>query len=228
MSDIATAEALERLTGLISPLQKGKVAPVLPVPTVLRPVIPTGLARGTTASVTGSIGLLLTLIGAASTQGAWSALVGLGVISAEAAVEHGMDLTRVALVPRPGAEWVSVVGVLIDSVDLVVVRPPARLVPGEVRRLAARARSKETVLIGYGPAVEQWPGLDLRLRVSASQWFGAEDGNGRLRSRRIEVHAEGRGRYAHPHHDLIWLGDPVVEDPSRRRYAPPQDKGEQH
>jgi hypothetical protein len=222
MSDTATAEVLGRLSGLISPLQKGMTAPVLPVRPVLQPVLPAGLARGITAGVSGSVSLLLSLLGSASEQGAWSALVGFGSVSAEAVTEHGLDLARVAFVPSPGAEWVSVVGVLLDSVDLVVIRPPARLAPGEVRRLAARARTKSAVLIGYGPAVEQWPGLDLRLHATTTRWVGAEDGYGRLRGRELEIRAEGRGRYARPLRDLVWFGEAprrttlsVVEDSER-------------
>jgi hypothetical protein len=159
--------------------------------------------------------LLLALLGAASAEGAWLALVGFGgaesrhgeAVSAEAVSEHGLDLARVVFVPHPGAGWVSVIGVLLDSVDLVVIRPPARLAPGEVRRLAARARTKSTVLIGYGPGVEQWPGLDLRLHATTTRWVGAEDGYGRLRGRELEIRAEGRGRYARPARDLVWFGE---------------------
>jgi hypothetical protein len=159
--------------------------------------------------------LLLSLLGAASEQGAWSALVGISGVSAEAVTEHGLDLARVAFVPDPGAGWVSVIGVLLDSVDVVVIRPPARLAPGEVRRLAARARTKSAVLIGYGPAVEQWPSLDLRLRAVTRRWVGAEDGYGRLRGRELEIRAEGRGRYARPLRDLVWFGEERRSSSSR-------------
>src|SRR5580704_2708009 len=76
-----------------------RAAPPLPVPPALAGLLPTGLRRGSTVSVAGSISLLLALLGASSAAGAWCALVGLPPISAEAACEYGIDLARLAIVP---------------------------------------------------------------------------------------------------------------------------------
>lgn len=175
-------------------------APPLPVHPALHEVLPNGLRRGTTMSVTGSISLLLAGLGAASSDGAWCALVGFPRVSAEAAVEYGIDLTRLAIIPSPGSGWTTAVGALLDAVDVVAARPP-RLAPGEVRRLAARARTREAVLIAYG----DWPGADVRLRACDGEWAGIGEGTGRLRARRLVVHADGRGPAARPRSSSLWL-----------------------
>jgi hypothetical protein len=175
-------------------------APPLPVHPALRQILPDGLRRGSTVAVSGSISLLLAVLGAASGDGAWCALVGFPRISAEAAAEYGIDLSRLAIVPAPGSSWTTAVGALLDAVDVVAARPP-RLVPGDVRRLAARTRAREAVLMPYG----DWPGADVRLRASGGQWTGIGEGTGRLRARRLEVAAEGRGQAARPRSCTLWL-----------------------
>jgi hypothetical protein len=59
-----------------------RAAPPLPVAAALAPILPGGLRRGSTVSVTGSLSLLLALLGAASAEGALCALVGFPRISA--------------------------------------------------------------------------------------------------------------------------------------------------
>ncbi len=128
----------------------GTARPPLPVLPALAPLLPVGLRRGSTVSVTGSMSLLLALLGGPSTVGAWCVLVGLPTISAEAATEQGIDLSRLAIVASTDpAEWATAVGALLDAVDIVAARPPPRLAPGDIRRLAARARSHDAVLITY-------------------------------------------------------------------------------
>lgn len=187
-----------------------RTAPPLPVVSALRSILPDGLRRGSTVSVTGSMSLLLALVGAASADGAWCALVGFPRISAEAASEYGVDLTRLALVPDPGPGWTTAVGALLDAVDIVAARPPRGrgLPPGDIRRLAARARGKDAVLVPYlaGTGVESaWPGADVRLQAREGVWTGIGVGTGRLRARQIEVSAGGRGQAARPRSATLWL-----------------------
>ncbi len=159
-----------------------RVAPPLQVAAALAPVLPEGLRRGSTISVSGSVSLLLALLGAPSADGAWAALVGMPPISAEAAVEYGVDLARLAFVPDPGAEWSTAVGALLDAVDLVVVRPPAAVSDGTVRRLAARARSKDAVLLPYLTGMMRWPGADVALSTTTIEWTGIDAARGRAAS----------------------------------------------
>lgn len=212
-----------------------RAAPPLPVAAALAPILPEGLRRGSTIAVTGSISVLLALLGAASAEGAWCALVGFPYISAEAAAEYGIALPRLAVVrpsARKAADWTTAVGALLDAVDIVAARPPP-LAPGEVRRLAARARNRDAVLMpfldqaaagrgdgrgdgrgnGCGDGLAEgagrdgldWPGADVRLRARPEHWTGIGAGTGRLRARRIQLTVEGRGRAARPRSATLWL-----------------------
>jgi hypothetical protein len=170
-------------------------------------VLPDGLRRGSTVNVSGSVSLLLALLGAASAEGAWCALVGFPRISAEAAREYGIDLSRLALIPGTDlapSGWTTAVGALLDAVDVVAARPP-RLVPGDVRRLAARARTRDAVLVPYVPGAESWPGADVRLTAHGGYWTGIGAGTGRLVARRLDVTADGRGQAARPRSAELWL-----------------------
>jgi hypothetical protein len=192
--------AIRKADGTVAVDLGRRAAPPLPVHPALGSVMPGGLRRGSTVAVSGSVSLLLALLGTASQSGAWCALVGFPLISAQAAHEYGVDLSRLAIVPAPGAGWTTAVGALLDAVDVVAVRPP-RLAPGDVRRLVSRARVKESVLMSYG----DWPGADVRLTAQSGQWQGIGDGHGRLRSRLVDVHAEGRGSAARPRSTQLWL-----------------------
>lgn len=188
-------------------------APPLPVADALRTVLPDGLRRGSTVSVSGSVSLVYALLGAASTDGAWCALVGFPRVSAEAVAGYGVDLRRLALVPAADAGWTTAVGALLDAVDIVVVRPPVgrrSLPPGDVRRLAARARSKDAVLMPFvgTAATASWPGADVRLRAEGGAWLGIGDGTGRLRARRVTVSSAGRGTSARPRSAELLLPAP--------------------
>jgi hypothetical protein len=105
---------------------------------------------------------------------------------------------------RAGSGWTTAVGALLDAVDVVAARPP-RLVPGEVRRLAARARTHDAVLVPYLTGADAWPGADVRLTARDGQWTGIGAGTGRLVARRVEVTADGRGTAARPRSATLWL-----------------------
>jgi hypothetical protein len=206
--------AVRRLDGrtIVDLGRRPASAPVpLPVPAALAGLLPTGLRRGTTMGVSGSVSLLLALLGAASATGAWCALVGLPPISAEAASEQGIDLSRLAIVPTvtgsaDAAGWSTAVGALLDAVDIVAARPPPRLTPGDVRRLAARARSHDAVLITYLTGTEaSWPGTEVTLQAADGEWSGLGAGYGRLRQRRLTVRASGRGQAARPRSASVLL-----------------------
>jgi hypothetical protein len=178
---------------------------MLPVSPALAPVLPDGLRRGSTIAVTGSVTLLLALLAAASDEGAWCALVGMPPISAEAAQDVGIELSRLPMVPNPGDNWVVVVGALIDAVDVVVARVPARLADGDIRRLAARARSRGAVFMPFLTGRAHWPHADVRVTAEGGSWSGIGLGYGRLRQRQVTVSVNGRGSAARPRSTALWL-----------------------
>jgi hypothetical protein len=199
--------AIQRVDGSIAVDLGRRGAPPLPVAPALTAILPGGLRRGSTVSVNGSISLLLALLGAASAAGGWCALVGFPRLSIEAACEYGVDPSRLAVVPASDelstgrtTGWTTAVGALLDAVDIVAARPP-RLVPGDVRRLAARARTRNAVLLSFG----DWPGADVRLQAADGVWTGIGAGTGRLHARRLDVRAEGRGSAARPRTARLWL-----------------------
>jgi hypothetical protein len=187
--------------------------PVLPA---LEPLLPAGgLRRGSAVAVRGSTALLLALLAGPSREGAWCAVVGLPGLGLVAAAETGVALERLALVPDPGPDWAAVAGALLDAMDVVVVAPRGRVLDGEVRRLAARARQRGAVLVPYGAV--RWPGVERRLSVVAGSWEGLDQGCGHLRARRVVVRGEGRGAAARARELRLWLPAPeggVRADPT--------------
>jgi hypothetical protein len=179
--------------------------PMLAVSPALTSVLPDGLRRGSTVAVSGSVSLLLAVLGAASADGAWCAMVGMPPISAEAARDFGIELSRLPLVPNPGSSWVVVMGALLDAVDIVVARAPARLADGDIRRLAARARSRGAVFIPFLASGASWPHADVRLSAEGGSWSGIGLGYGRLRQRQVTVTAVGRGSAARKRTAGLWL-----------------------
>jgi len=150
-----------------------------------------GLRRGRTIRIGHSTALLLTLLAEVSRTGAWCAAVRLPSLGVAAAAGAGMNLDRFALVPAPGESWSTVVGALLDAIDVVVVAPPGRVPGALARRLSARARERRAVLLVVG-AADAWEGADADLSVVASTWTGLGVGHGHLQSRTLEVHASGR------------------------------------
>ncbi len=187
--------------------------PPLPVPGGLAGLLPDGLRRGSTVAVTGSVSMLLALLGAPSRQGAWTALVGMPTINAEAAAEAGIELSRLAVISPPDGGWTSpswttAVGALLDAVDVVVARPGAiqrGVSDGDARRLTGRARTKDALLVLFGQHAESWPAVQLRLSAEHGEWVGIGNGCGRLARRRLTVSATGRGRSARPRTGEFWL-----------------------
>ncbi|GLY63431.1 hypothetical protein Atai01_00500 [Amycolatopsis taiwanensis] len=176
----------------------GQVLPVLPD---LRELLPAaGLRRGSTVAVRGSVSLLLALLAEATATGSWAAAVGMPDLGLVAARETGVELSRFALVPRPGPEFAAVTAALLDGMDLVAVSA-AGAEPSMARRLSARARHRGAVLLSFG----SWPGAELDLSCETSRWTGLESGSGYLREHQIEIQVVGRGSAARPRRTMLTL-----------------------
>jgi hypothetical protein len=201
-------------------LAEEQVVPVLPA---LAGLLPNGgLRRGTTvavapSAVAGCTSLLLALLAGPSAAGSWCAAVGLPDIGVAAAEELGVDLARLALVPRPGPQWATVTAALLDALDVVVVRPPERVRRSDARRLTARARERGAVLMvastrGSALGESGWPEpATVRLSVRVTAWEGLGRGHGHLRARRAEVVCGGRGQASRPRRSWLWLPSPEGE-----------------
>ncbi|MEV4411396.1 hypothetical protein [Catellatospora sp. NPDC049609] len=201
-------------------LDQSRTAPALPVHDALSGLLPWqgGLRRGSVVSVVGSTLLALALLGAASEQGSWCAAVGMPDLGLIAAAEAGLDVSRFALVPHPGSQWVDVVGALLDGFDAVMIRPPARPTVRLASALAARARQRGAVLL---PMSADWPGGDLTLSVTARQWHGLDKGHGRLRHTDVTVDSCGKGSAGRPqtsHVRLPLSAGSIAPDATAKRH----------
>jgi hypothetical protein len=189
---------------------------VLPVAPALTAVFTgNGLQRGATVVVDahhaapGAVSLALALVAEASATGSWAAVVGVPDLGLLTAAELGVQLERLALVPDVApAQWVTVVGALLDAVDLVIAHPPAHLRGGDARRLTARARERGSTLIPLRPGRAWADGADVRLTVAGGQWAGAGAGEGHLTSRELTVTMGGRGAAARARTVRLWLPAP--------------------
>ncbi len=76
---------------------------------------------------------------------------------------------------------------------------------GEARRLTARARSKDAVLVLFGQRSQSWPAVELRLSAEHGHWAGIGDGYGRLTQHQLLVSATGKGRAVRPRSTELWL-----------------------
>lgn len=197
---VATHPAVVRASRL-----PGAAVRSLPVSPAFAALVPDGLIRGTTSLVggTAATSLALGLVARASEENAWTVAVGIPSLAPLAALELGVSLDRLVLVPRPGDAWAAVLAACIEAFDVVLVQPPSSARTSDVRRLEARTRESGSVLV----ALRRWPGShDLRIAGTAVRWIGAQDGHGHLRSRRVDVAVDGR-RVARPRHVSLWLPD---------------------
>jgi hypothetical protein len=151
------------------------------------------LPRGTVAVLSGARSLSLSMVAAVTAAGGHAAIVGQPDVGLLAAVEMGADLSRIAVIPEPGADPVEVAAVLMDGMDLVVLGLGGRSVPaGRARVVVARARQKGcTLLVTDG----DWQGASTRLeaRVCGYEIAGSgRPGIGRISKVRLAMRARGR------------------------------------
>ncbi len=153
---------------------------LLPIPESLAELLPGSLPRGSVAVVSGARSLSLRLVAAVTAEGGHAAIVGQPDVGLLAAVEMGADLSRLAVIPDPGADPVEVAAVLMDGLDLVVLGLGGRSVaPTRARAVTARARQKGCTLL-----------------ITDGDWHGA---SARLESRVCGLRDDGCGRRcAHP------------------------------
>ena len=128
------------------------------------------------AVLSGARSLPLSMVAAVTAAGGHVAIVGQPDVGLLAAVEMGADLSRLAVIPEPGADPVEVAAVLMDGMDLVVLGLGGRSVPAtRARAVVARARQRGcTLLVTDG----DWQGASARLdaRVSGYEVTGPAAG----------------------------------------------------
>ena len=140
------------------------------------------------------------LAAAFTAVGEWTAAVDLdGTLGPLAAGEAGVALDRFAVVRRvPPARWATVVAALLDGVSLVLAEVPRGVRLGDARRLEARARERESVLVIAEPRGGVARGRGLRAARRRHRVGRPGVRRGLLAGRRLQVQMEGRGAAACP------------------------------
>lgn len=158
----------------------------LPVPESLAGLLPAGLPRGTVAVLSGARSVPVGMAAAVTAGGGHVAVVGVPDFGLLAAAEMGADLSRLAVIPNPGADPVEVAAVLMDGMDLVVLGLGGRSVPmTRARAVVARARQRGcTLVVTQG----DWQGASMRMdaRVRGYQ-VTSDPGFGRIGAVQVSV-----------------------------------------
>jgi hypothetical protein len=211
---------------LVTPAARltGRRDHLLPTAPALQPLFPEGaLRRGSTVGINGigATSVAFALLAAPNATGTWCAAVGLHSLGLQAAAGAGIALERFALVPDPGTDWPAITAALLDAFAVVMVRPPTRPAATAQRRLAARVRERGRALLVVSDG--SWGGwsFDVSLTGIAGVWEGLGWGAGHLRSRQLQIRAEGRRLSGHPRSTSVWLPDPAGHVTSVREGAPP-------
>lgn len=177
----------------------------VPLAGTLGDLVPGGtLARGSVLRVTGRLGAGATTVGfelaaAVTALGEWAALVDVdATLGPLAAADVGVALERCAVIRRvPPARWATVVATLLDGVSLVLADVPRGIGLGDARRLEARARERESVLVVAETRGAAWPGGAAFTLHAAGSWW-EEHATSVVDGRRLRVEVEGRGAAARP------------------------------
>jgi hypothetical protein len=189
-SEVSPAGDVHRLRAQLERVQGRKLdAPVLPALPALASLLPGGgLRAGAAYSIAASSSLLAALLAAPSQAGSWCGVVGMPQFGAEAAEGLGVDLSRLVLIPEPGARWLAVTATIAEVLPVVAVRPAGRASDGDVSRLAARLRDRGAVLLVQGP----WAQAEAAIGLADPDWTGLGDGHGYLSGRELTVTVTSR------------------------------------
>lgn len=147
------------------------------------------LPIGSASVVGGSSSLLLALLAASQCKDDWIAIVGMPELGLLAAVDAGVAIDRLVVVPDVAGRGPEVLAALLDGFTYVVAGPVVGLTPADRRRLTARARDRGSGIV----ATDEWEHAALRLHATA-RWSGVDVGAGYLRSCELDVDLQARGR----------------------------------
>ena len=204
-SPAPAGEEIRALQSRIQAMQATKLdSRAVPTHSALAGLLPGGSLRaGSAYSVESSTALVMALMAGPSAEGVWCGVVGLPDFGLEAAARFGIDLSRLALVPHPGEEWLAATAAIADVVGVVVTRVPGRVPDSAVARLQARIRQRGATLIVLG----DWPQSEATLRLSESSWSGIGVGHGYLAGRQASVSVTARAGSGRPRRARLWLPD---------------------
>lgn len=149
-------------------------------------VIPTGgLPKNSVSHCSDCPALVSEFIAQISAQGKTVAIVNWSDLSLAQVAESG-DLSKIITVPNPGREWMTVLGVLAEGVDVLIYRSPRThtLSPTQARPLLAKVRKGRAAVLTVGAQVPS-PALTINAQVTGFSGIGC--GTGRIRNTEIAV-----------------------------------------
>lgn len=129
--------------------------------------IPTGgLPKNSVSHCSDCPALVSELIAQISAQGKTVAIVNWSDLSLAQVAESG-DLSKIITVPNPGGEWITVLGVLAEGVDVLIYRSPRThtLSPTQARPLLAKIRKGRAAVLTVGAQVPS-PALTINAQVT--------------------------------------------------------------
>lgn len=154
----------------------GQLAGVIPIG---------GLSKNSVSHCSDCPALVSELIAQISAQGKTVAIVNWSDLSLAQVAESG-DLSKIITVPNPGGEWITVLGVLAEGVDVLIYRSPRThtLSPTQARPLLAKIRKGRAAVLTVGAQVPS-PALTINAQVTGFSGIGC--GTGRIRNAEIAV-----------------------------------------
>ena len=154
----------------------GQLAGVIPIG---------GLPKNSVSHCSDCRALVSELIAQISAQGKTVAIVNWSDLSLAQVAESG-DLSKIITVPNPGGEWITVLGVLAEGVDVLIYRSPRThtLSPTQARPLLAKIRKGRAAVLTVGAQVPS-PALTINAQVTGFSGIGC--GTGRIRNAEIAV-----------------------------------------
>jgi hypothetical protein len=194
-STSALTEQLSRLPGVRTATELFSGYPPHPVDRPLQPLFRRGgLPRGEATQLTGAhaFSLALAACAAATREQQWCAVLGLGEPAVAGIADFGIELDRFVSLRTPPQDWLRVTSILVESFDILIVRPGFAMSPGERNRLLAKVRERRMSLMVLG----ELPGSGEQLAVRSTRWTGTCRGIGRLEQCTVEVHSPRTGTHS--------------------------------
>lgn len=144
-----------------------------------------GLPKNSVSHCSDCPALVSELIAQISAQGKTIAIVNWSDLSLAQVAESG-DLSKIITVPNPSGEWITVLGVLAEGVDVLIYRSPRThtLSPTQARPLLAKVRKGRAAVLTIGAQVPS-PALTINAQVTGFSGIGC--GAGRIRNTEIAV-----------------------------------------
>ncbi|MCX7538176.1 hypothetical protein [Corynebacterium antarcticum] len=177
---------------------------VVPVPRALADCLPGGgLPRRAITTVADCPAFIIELLAAATGRGSHVAVVGWPDLLLTGVADAGGILDSIVVVPDPGDRPFSVVGMLVEGMDLVVHRSAGsdRVSATQARPLLARVRRGTAALLVVGA---RFPASAVRIGADITAYHGVGAGSGRIRGFDLSVEVVTKG--APPREVLLRVG----------------------